>query len=385
MTNICSRDNCTGCGVCVAICPKHCVAIEGDEFGYGHSVVDDAVCINCGLCQTICPNNRAITYNYPKAAYAAWALSEKERQSSTSGGVASVFARKIVEQGGAVYGAVGVGAYSVEHQRVDSIEDIVRFKNSKYVQSTIGADIYKQIKQDLSVGKHVLFIGTPCQTAAVRGLSHSSGDYLVCVDLICHGTPSSQLLCDHVKMAVGEKINQITSFSTRDGGGYVLKLFNDKKLLYSKPFPDDAYLNAFQYGLFFRPSCYHCPYARPERQSDLTIGDFWGLGKTDYPHNKVSVILVNTQIGEDLLSSVEDKLFLDKRTVEEAVLGNNNLKQPSAKHEFYDLFRSLYLSHGYSVAIKQSLRKFYIKYTIYRLLAKVPCFNMLYASIKQKS
>lgn len=383
MIEICHKKECTGCGCCASVCPQNCIQIAEDEFGYIYPAINYNICTNCGLCKKSCPNNKKISFSYPSDAYAAWALDEKERMSSTSGGIASVLARKIILGGGVVYGAVGYGAGFVEHQRAETINEIEKFKKSKYVQSTIGKDIYQQIKRDLTKGQKVLFIGTPCQTIAARKFSHGN-DNLICVDIICHGVPSSQLLQDHIQMVLGNKNSSINSFSTRDWGGYSLTLFDNNKIMYHKSFPEDEYLNAFQYGLFFRPSCYQCHYARPERVSDLTIGDFWGLGKTDYSHHKVSVILVNTKIGNNLLKSIEDELFLDKRSVEEAIYGNPQLIAPSVKHEFYDLFRKLYVMHGYKIAIKRSLRKFYIKHTIYRICNKIPGFTKFYDSKKKK-
>lgn len=33
----------------------------------------------------------------------------------------------------------------------------------------------------------------------------------------------------------------------------------------------------FLEGETYRDSCYECPYAKPERGADITIGDFWGV------------------------------------------------------------------------------------------------------------
>ena len=378
MKNICPKNECTGCGACAGVCPKDCITITGDEFGYLHPVIDNNICINCGLCHKTCPNNQKVKFTYPQNAFAAWAFDDEERESSTSGGVASVLARKIISDGGIVYGAVGSGAFCVEHQRIDSITNIDKFKKSKYVQSYISKDIFKKIKQDLKDGKTVLFTGTPCQTAAAKAISNGN-EHLICVDIVCHGVPSQQILKDHIRMVVGNITDRITSFTTRDSKGYFITIYIGNNTVYRKPFPDDEYLNAFQYGLFNRPSCYNCKFAKPQRQSDLTIGDFWGLGKTKYPHHKVSVILVNSKRGLDLLEKVNSKLFLDERSVNEAIQGNAQLKAPSVKHASYDLFRKLYVADGYKIAIKRSLRKFYIKHRVYKFCTKFPGFNFIYA------
>ena len=39
---------------------------------------------------------------------------------------------------------------------------------------------------------------------------------------------------------------------------------------------EDAYYRNFLQGNIGRPSAFICKYAKPERVSDITIGDFWG-------------------------------------------------------------------------------------------------------------
>ena len=44
------RDMCTGCGMCVEVCPHAVFRLEGD-----HALLQDRdACIECGACQTNC-------------------------------------------------------------------------------------------------------------------------------------------------------------------------------------------------------------------------------------------------------------------------------------------------------------------------------------------
>ncbi|MDH7488173.1 MAG: 4Fe-4S dicluster domain-containing protein [Anaerolineae bacterium] len=45
-----SRERCTGCGTCVAACPKGAMFVAG-----GYADVNDALCDSCGLCIQACP------------------------------------------------------------------------------------------------------------------------------------------------------------------------------------------------------------------------------------------------------------------------------------------------------------------------------------------
>jgi len=44
-------ENCTGCGICVDICPAEAISLENDL-----AVVDEQTCTACGLCVDECPN-----------------------------------------------------------------------------------------------------------------------------------------------------------------------------------------------------------------------------------------------------------------------------------------------------------------------------------------
>ena len=100
--------------------------------------------------------------------------------------------------------------------------------------------------------------------------------------------------------------------------------------------------------LQYRENCYQCHYARTERISDLTLGDFDGLGDDipfKYPRRNVSLCLVNTEKGMTFLNKVSDKLFLEERTLEEAVKPQRQLKEPAKGHPQRKLFLENYVKY----------------------------------------
>ena len=82
-----------------------------------------------------------------------------------------------------------------------------------------------------------------------------------------------------------------------------------------------------------------------ERVGDLTLADFWGLGKTipfkGDPSHGCSLIFVNTDKGSKLLQEVRDRIFLEERPVEEAVEGNGQLRRPMQRPPMRDEFYHL--------------------------------------------
>lgn len=258
----------------------------------------------------------------------------------------------------------------VHHAGINTLSEAVRFKGSKYVQSTIG-NCYKEVKNELKANRKVLFTGTPCQVAGLRNYLGQSYENLTTVDIICHGVPPIKLVREH--LAHYCKTEDVTKVTFRDSEGYKLSAFKDKKKLYSESFPQDSYMYGFMYGLFYRPSCYECRYANMQRVSDITIGDYWGLGKSmpvSYPCEKVSVVIPNTVKGSQLLSECQDALFMEERDSEEAIAGNAQLRKPSKKHKYYNVFRKMYTLTGYKCAVRICMIEFHIKYFIHRIITK---------------
>lgn len=352
MSRICSEHICTGCGLCIAVCPTGAVSFQKSELGHLYPKIDKARCIDCGLCKKKCPAINSPVACELKKAYAAFSKDVQDYKTSTSGGAASVISNYIVEQGGVVYGCavcrVDNKTIDVKHIRVTSQSELQQLKGSKYVQSRI-VDILPLVKEDVKCGKKVLFIGTPCQVAAVRNLFANKPDNLYVVDVICHGAPSLDVLQTHIKNKIGS--SDIDNIRFRVGNDlYLLLLLGDQVLYSSNLFKErykDEYYNAFMDGFTYRDSCYTCSYACSSRISDITIGDFWGLGKdcdASYiePHeNGISVILPVTDRGEQLIKIVAQKLNIYERPISEAVNGNDQLRAPKLLNTRIRFFRFL--------------------------------------------
>lgn len=366
MEYVCKIEECYGCHACYNVCPKHAISMQEDSFGTLIPVIQQGKCVDCGLCRRVCPALNESQFATPRQVYAAIAKDEADYKASTSGGIATTFAKKVIDDGGVVYGATVMDDLTVRHTRASTMEELECQRGSKYVQSAV-SDSYQKVKLDLEKDKPVLFVGTPCQIDGLLLFLGRDYEKLITVNLICHGTPAQRLLKDHVSDIVGREDEREISF--RDGEGYVLTIKNKGSLLYKKVFYKDLYYSGFMRKVFFRSTCYTCKYAQKQRVGDITIGDFWGFDKTkpfitDTPHG-LSVVLVNTQAGESFFEECTDRLLLQKRDLDEAVAGNPQLRHPSQKHRNYSKFRTIYKKLGFRKAAMKTLR---IDMIGYRLL-----------------
>lgn len=348
--NICDSKKCTACCGCLNICPKGAISMTPDELGRTVAFIDKEKCINCGLCKKVCPVNSEIKGNYPHECYAAWSNNEKFQKSCASGGISTGFAEAVLENLGVVYGTVFDGTDLV-FDKAESLADVEKFKGSKYVQANAGL-IYKDVKASLNDSKEVMFCGTPCQVAGLKSYLGKEHNNLLTVDLICHGTPPITYLKEHIKSIMDSNVSNVTFRGEKD---FSLTLFKNEKVIYSKKSQLDAYFTAFLEGIIFRENCYDCPYAKEERVSDITIGDFWELNKKEMKnqHNgRISVVLINTPNGQAFWDKVKDKFTFEERPVEEAIAGNGQLRRPSKRHDDRNKFCADYKLKGFTKAVK---------------------------------
>lgn len=351
-----SPDSCTGCGACMQSCAKGAISMVEGKMGHLYPFINKDLCVGCGICELNCSILHPIETHPIMNAYAAWAKNEIEYKTSVSGGIASVLSRLIIRQGGVVYGCAMLPNIEVQHIRVEKEEDLEKLKGSKYVQSSI-SKILPLIKNDLQTNRKVLFIGTPCQVAAVKKLYSDKYPNLYLVDLVCHGVPSLQLLREHItKVAPTNERYQSISFRSQKGS-YELLVIGKRENNYIKLYSDnynenvykgDRYINTFLEGYTCRESCYNCQFAQPNRVADVTIGDFWGLGTEGNTENMnehpfgCSVVLPITEKGLHLIQEIAPCLYLSERPISEAVHGNTQLMYPTYKTNKIKLFRFLY-------------------------------------------
>ena len=381
---ICEKDKCTGCFACVNICPKKCITMKEDKLGNIYPEIDLEKCVKCGACNRVCPQINKVKLEKPQKAYAMYNKDSQLRKESTSGGAATTFYTHILNKNGIVYGTNNLENGEINFIRITSVDELYKLKGSKYVHSHIN-NTFQLVKKDLSDSKLVLFIGTPCQIAGLKKYLKKEYENLFLIDIICHGVPSQKLLREEIE---SHNLDNVKKITFRGDDGYKFKLYNETRNILSEELYENAYYQGFFNAIFFRPNCYKCIYATPERASDITIGDFWGLGPDSELYDKdnkgVSVLLPITQKGMKLIEECKEDMIIEERNIKEAVNGNTQLRRPSIKSKKYDKFKKIYLKYGYKKACKTFMRGNKFKAQLKIKLKNNKTIYMIYKKIRGK-
>jgi coenzyme F420-reducing hydrogenase beta subunit len=192
MIHLTEKTDCCGCNACVQSCPKDCITMQEDNEGFLYPAIDLETCIDCSLCEKVCPEIHQKEVRKPLQVYAAKNRNEEVRLQSSSGGIFTLLAEKIIEEHGVVFGARFDENWAVIHDYTETIEGLASFRGSKYVQSRIG-ETFSQAKQFLKSGRKVLFSGSPCQIAGLKLFLKKDYENLLTIDFVCHGVPSPKV------------------------------------------------------------------------------------------------------------------------------------------------------------------------------------------------
>lgn len=329
-----NKSECCGCSACQQICGHNAIEMKADSEGFIFPVKNLSACVNCGLCEKVCSFASPVYKNKTLGVYAAMTKSTSERCKSSSGALFYILAKKVIEQGGIVYGAIIDKDMQVRHAEASKIDELQNLRGSKYVQSTLN-DTFKTIRRKLHDGKLVYFTGTGCQVSGLKSFLMKDYDNLITSDLVCHGVPNQKLFNKHISYLEHKHKGKVIGYQFRDnknwGGCETVTIAKTSGNTHTFRLPTynlSPFLYSFMYGMTSRMSCYECPFAKVPRQGDITLADYWGVKKyfpyLDTSHG-VSLVLANTPKGNLLLESLKEDLIIEESNLIDAERENSNL------------------------------------------------------------
>lgn len=287
-------------------------------------------------------------------AYQGYLTDENLLLKSSSGGVTRELSNAIISRGGVVFGVrYSKDYYRAEYCIIENIEDIDSIIGSKYIYSDkkIHYDgqiisVYNAVQNELEKKKLVLFFGLGCDVAALKKyISDKNTDIsnLFLVDLICQGPTFPEVQESYLKRLEDRFSSSVSDFTVRfklygwASPPYIRVVFKN-----GREYIESLYGSDFGFALsnYSRNSCYQCQFKGEGHQSDITIGDFWGIKKEDDGFNKngVSLMLMITKKAEELLDLIDGERFA-LRNADAQIAINNNPMYYSCRKKYKNIDR----------------------------------------------
>lgn len=363
---------CTACRACAEGCPVNVISFKEDDYGMLYPHVDINKCIQCNICNKVCHVQTDILNNSIRKNYAGYSLAE-EKNKSASGGICSALYQYALDKNWKTFGVVydiNTGAQYIE---ITDQNDIGRVKNSKYVYSDMSI-CFKKIREYLDAEQIILFIGLPCQVAALKSyiqVFNRNLSNLYLIEIICHGIAPEVYLNKHIASIEAKYKRKADQLSFRDPEfgtkNYVFSLRTNNKVFYKcNDIRTDAYQLGYHNAIIYRENCYQCKYAKKDRVSDLVLGDWYYDGnapKVVFDDENISSILCCSDKGEQLLELLllEKRICISERPISEVINVQTTLTNPHEKNIVREKFLLEYKKTG---DFDESMKKVYLSQMI---------------------
>lgn len=373
MDVIIEKERCSGCGACMASCPKDAISMQRDSEGFDFPHIDETLCIDCGLCQKVCPPlhyaeriNKRLDKNSVQRGFAARNKNFEQRLVSSSGSIFAVLAQYVLSLGGAVVGVAYDDKFNAEYKIIESDAELPLIQGSKYLQCKPSREIFKQIREILKTGRTVLFSGLACQVEGLHSYLRKDYDNLVCIDLICMGIPSAEVWQIYLNSFFkGEKILNVNFKEKSVGWNHFNLAITTDKQEFKQWGMINPYFKSMFYTYNMRRSCFVCPFKRIEREADITLADCWGASRLvpQIDDNKgLSSVIVHSEKGLSLWSKVASLVDSIELPLEEIIKGNTNMIENRTcdnkkRSIFYKLLLSKQPQKAFLFAERQGVTK----------------------------
>lgn len=323
---------CTSCQVCSAVCPVEAISIELNDEGFFRPLVDENICIGCQRCTKYCYkfDEEVIGSDINKLSkikhYAAVTNDKKLLRKTSSGGIASEIASYLYDIG---YNVVGV-SYNVqkdypEHYIAQDKSELPLFRGSKYIHANNEKALKEVLKEAKANGEKYAFFGLPCEVYAIEKFSRANNirDQFVLIDLYCHGVPSYLIwrkYLDELKKDKDlSKVYSNVNFRSKlrsSWGEFRIEFQNNSKQTTYLSKNNDPFFELFFSNQLLNDSCSNCHLRGNLSYCDIRVGDFWGpkyiLNRDGY-----SIVSANSNMGLEIINSLEGKISLSKCDAEE--------------------------------------------------------------------
>lgn len=338
---------CANCGACANCCPTNAIVIDDASLFY-RPTVDHTSCVQCGQCVAVCPVLKNDAGHQPLSAWWGRSRDEELVKNSSSGGLFSVLAELVLQDGGVVYAAAFDDDCKTLRIRSTDEVSLEALRRSKYVESLVD-DTFARVKDHLKAGRTVLYCATPCQISGLKSYLKKDYDMLYTCDFACGGLPSHATYRDYIDSLEHKYGSRVTSVNFRPKTfgwkTYAVKITFANGKQYLSPASLDPFFNSFiGKHINIRDNCVDCRFAE-NHVSDVVLADFWRhdaiIGKPS-DDKGLSLLLANTEKGQRLIDracAVSDLQELD------VTAASYNLKNPSVSAAYRETRRQYFAEY----------------------------------------
>ncbi len=306
---------CSACGACEAVCAENAIHMEADEYGFLHPVVTESLCTDCGSCSEVCiKRGQRQLVQFPDESYPRFYLAQsKERSGAAYSGIFGQMVRYLIKERDAiVFGGIldeELRPVVIYTQDADMAE---RFAEKRYlVNDTRHA--FRKVKEFLDADRFVVYTGSACECAGLRGYLKRHYPKLFLCELLCHETISNKAFGMYVDMLSRRKDSKLKNIRF---GDFSAGTKAESAVLYTEyengengrvKFSKSRYMQMIEQQLAVNEACANCSYLGKKRVGDITLADFQ-KNTADLPRAwaDACVAVVSTAKGGRVLRQLEE-------------------------------------------------------------------------------
>ena len=316
---------CTGCGTCIALCPKEAIKLTiNEKKGIYVPALNEEKCDNCGICYEVCPGHEVdfkalnleifgkepeniLIGNYLNC-YVGHSTDYDIRYNSASGGLVTQLLIFALEEG-VIDGALVTKMKKDKPLEPEPFiartkEEIIEASKSKYCPVPANIALKEILKS--KEGERFAVVGLPCHIHGIRKAEQTNKKLkekiVLHLGIVCNHAPNfwgTKLLLQKLKVRKDDVIKLDYRGQGRPGAMKISLKGSELELLLSD------YWNFVGAYFFYPARCLMCSDEICEL-ADISFGDAW-LPELSDDKIGASIIISKSKIGEEILEATKLK------------------------------------------------------------------------------
>lgn len=282
---------CSGCGICVSVCPKKCFEIQFTNCGQYRPIMSKEKltdCIDCHICSKSCgfltdyQENRNNKYNLHVgeyySAYSAYVYNDNLRLKSASGGITTHFLKSLLKNKIVDY-VVCVRQVANKHPLIKPVicetENEIDACSGSFYYPVEYSDIIRHIL--LNDGRYAI-VGLPCVLRSIKNAKSINKKLkeriLITIGLVCGSNKNAAhtdfLFKKYTNQETIQSINFRLKLKTTQSSSIHFQFNNDQNLIID----NKQWGKYWSLGAFNLKGCSYCTDVFAEK-ADIVLMDAW--------------------------------------------------------------------------------------------------------------